>query len=188
MQSRHIEIQIKEKRRGKTEPYRNGWLIKSLYRLSEEKLIWWWVGSWPFLLLKEFSKSFSVLVSCILFLSPPLVFFTLSEIFFFLSVWWKIEIELDNAEPHYWNEVWAKMSREKGEGRKKSKSLSKGEDLKQGEMWVSAYIWMYEYSGWWGKGWNNKKERKCAVKEAVSGQSHGRRTHQDFTFVSVPTR
>lgn len=110
------------------------------------------------------------------------------NIFFFLSVWWKIEIELDNAEPHYWNEVWAKMSREKGEGRKKSKSLSKEEDLKQGEMWVSAYIWMYEYSGWWGKGWNNKKERKCAVKEAVSGQSHGRRTHQDFTFVSVPTR
>lgn len=85
MQSGHIEIQIKEKKRGKTEPYRNGWLIKSLYRLSEEKLIWWWVGSWPFLLLKEFSKSFSVLVSCILFLSPPLVFFTLSEIYFFSS-------------------------------------------------------------------------------------------------------
>lgn len=41
-----------------------------------------------------------------------------------------------------------------------------------------------------GSGWNNNKknERKCAVKEAVSGQSHVRRTHWDCTFVFIPRR
>lgn len=44
---------------------------------------------------------------------------------------------------------------------------------------------MYEYSGWWvGLGGGiTKKERKCAVKAAVSGQSYVRRTHRDCTFV-----
>ena len=43
---------------------------------------------------------------------------------------------------------------------------------------------MYESSGWWVAGvrerggiTKKKEERKCAVKEAVSGQSHVRRTH-----------
>lgn len=38
MQSGHIEKTDKRVNGG---PRRNGWLIKSLYRLSEEKLIWW---------------------------------------------------------------------------------------------------------------------------------------------------
>ncbi len=58
MQSGHIEIQIKEKRSVNGGPCRNGWLIKSLYRLSEEKLIWW-VGAGLSCFLKEFSKNFS---------------------------------------------------------------------------------------------------------------------------------
>lgn len=50
-----------------------------------------------------------------------------------------------------------------------------------------------------GEGWNDKtkkkkkkgerrEERKCAVREAVSGQSHVRRTRRGCTFVFIPRR
>lgn len=40
-QSGHIELQIKEEGEMNSGPCRNGGLIKSLCRLSEEKIIWW---------------------------------------------------------------------------------------------------------------------------------------------------
>lgn len=89
------------------------------------------------------------------------------------------------------------MSGEK-RGEEESKSRSEEEDLEQGEARGGlAYIWMYEYSGWWwwwvcggvvrgGITKKKKKERKCAVKEAVSSQSHVWRTHWDCTFCIHP--
>lgn len=65
MQNWHIEMQIKEIGGVNSEPRRNGWLIKSLKRLSEEKLIWW-VGA-GLSCFYEFSKTFLFLFHALCF-------------------------------------------------------------------------------------------------------------------------
>lgn len=88
-------------------------------------------GSWPVLLLKEFSKTF--LVSCILLLSPPLVFFSLGEIYFFFTAFdgrlrarWTMRSLITGTR----SEQGCRERKEK----EKSKSPSKEEDLEQREM------------------------------------------------------